>query len=277
MSLSRPMAWTLSLVLLAAAGLGMARTGMASPFQSFFGRVFTPVEGGVHALTQPVADFIANAGNIGRIKQENQDLRAENERLKTQVTQMQEAQAEATQTADLQSAAQLFPNADFLDASVIAHGSDNIHDTVELDKGSSDGLQTGMIVMGKGGALIGVVYKTMSTASWVRLITDPDSDVNGVVLETRAMGTVSGALNQRLQLQFVQENTDVQAGDTVITSGLGGNFPKGLLIGRVSKVAGGQNDLFKTIAIDPAIRPDTLEEVLVMTSFLPARGVTAAP
>ena len=277
MSLSRPVAWTLSLVLLAAAALGMSRTGMASPLQSVFGRIFSPVEGGVHAVTQPVADFIANAGSIGQIKQENQDLRAENERLRTQVTQLQEAQAEATQQADLQSAAQLFPNQDFAQANVIAHGSDNIHTTFELDKGSGDGIQAGMIVMGKGGALIGTVYQTTATTCWVRSITDPDSDVNGEVLETRAMGTVTGGLNQQMQLQFVQENTDVQAGDTVITSGLGGNYPKGLLIGRVSKVSGGANALFKTITIDPAIRPDTLEGVLIMTSFLPARGVATSP
>lgn len=275
MSLSRPLAWTLSLLLVAAAALGMARIGLASPFQNLFSRVFSPIEAGMHHVTAPIADFIANAGSYGQIRQENQDLRTENERLRSQIAQLQEQQAEATQTAQLQQAAQLFSNQDFVDASVIAHGPDNVHDTIELNKGSNAGIQNGMIVIGKGGALVGTVYKTLATTSWVRLITDPDSDVNAMVLETRVMGTISGTLNHRLQLQFVETTADVAAGDTVITSGLGGNYPKGLLIGRVAKVEGGPNDLFKKITVDPAIHPETLEGVLVMLSFVPVRGTTS--
>lgn len=272
MSMSRPLTWTLSMLLLAAAALGLSRVGAAGPLQSVFGRVFSPAEGAVHAVFSPVADFIANAGSYGQLRQDNRDLRAQNERLQTQVTQLQEQQTQQAQTAALQQAAQMFPNADFVNASVIARGPDNIHDTVELDKGSSNGIQAGMVVVGKGGALVGTVDKAFGGNCWVRLITDPDSDVNAVVQESRVPGIVSGALQHGLQVQFVKQDQDVQAGDTVITSGLGGNYPKDLLIGRISKVSGGSNDLFKTISVDPAVRPDTLEGVLVMTSFVPARA-----
>ena len=89
------------------------------------------------------------------------------------------------------------------------------------------------------------------------------------------MAVVSGQFGHALQLEFVAAGTDVKPGDTVITSGLGGNYPKGLLIGRVSSVQGAASDLFKQIGVDPAVRPGTLESVLVMTSFIPSRTGTA--
>lgn len=274
MSLTRPLTWTLSMLLLAVAALALSRVGAAAPLQSVFGHLFSPAEGAVHAVFAPVGDFIANAGSYGQLRQDNRDLRAQNERLQTSLTQLQEQQAQQTQNTALQQSAQLFPNADFVQANVIARGPGNIHDTVELDKGSSDGIQSGMVVVGKGGALLGTVYQANGGSSWVRLITDPDSDVNAVDQQSRTTAIISGALQHRLQMQFVQVNQDVQAGDTVITSGLGGNYPKDLLIGRVSKVTGGSNDLFKTISVNPAVQPDTLEGVLVMTSFLPSRPGT---
>ncbi|MHB8575071.1 MAG: rod shape-determining protein MreC [Dehalococcoidia bacterium] len=272
MSLSRPVTWTISLLLLGLVALGLSRAGTVNPVRDATDRVFAPVEAGVHAVVSPMADFITNVGNYGSLKKENQDLRAENERLSTEVTQLREAQAQVAQTSALNQSAQLFPNADFATASVIARDPSNVHDSVLIDKGTNDNVRTGMIVIGRDGALVGTVTKAQGASSWVRLITDPDSDVNAEVQETRAMAIVTGALGHTLGLQFVASGTDVKTGDTVITSGLGGNYPKALLIGRVSKVAGGPLDLFKRIQIEPAVRPGTLESVLVMTSFTPARS-----
>jgi rod shape-determining protein MreC len=272
MSPSRPLTWTVSLVLLAIVALGLSRIGATDPLQSVAERVFGPISSGTHAVFAPVADFVNNVGSYGDLRTENRDLSAENERLRGQVSQLREDQAQATQAGDLAQSAQLFPNADFQAASVIARDPSNIHDAVLIDKGQNDNVRTGMIVVGREGSLIGTVYKALATSAWVQLTTDPDSDVNAEVQETRAMAIITGALDHRLQLQFVAEGTDVKVGDTVITSGLGGNFPKSLLIGRVSKVEGGPTELFKKIQVEPAIRPGTLENVLVMTSFMPVRA-----
>jgi rod shape-determining protein MreC len=273
-SISRPLTVMVSFVLLAFAAIGLSRTGAVQPFRSLADRVFSPLDGAVHAVTAPLADFVTNAGSYGDLRSENQRLRDDNERLSTQINQLREAQAQTQQLNDLSQSAQLFPDADFVLGNVIARDPSNVHDAVLIDHGSNDGIQPGMIVMGKEGALIGTVSKVQATSAWVRLITDPDSDVNAEVQETRAMAVVSGQLGHRLQLEFVAAGTDVKAGDTVVTSGLGGNFPKALLIGRVSSVEGAPSDLFKRIQVDPAIRPGTLESVLVMTSFVPSRTGT---
>ena len=77
---------------------------------------------------------------------------------------------------------------------------------------------------------------------------------------------------QRRVKQHGEMVNALRRGDTVVTSGLGGNYPKALLIGRVSKVEGGPSDLFKRIQVEPAVRPGTLENVLIMTSFIPSRA-----
>ncbi len=274
MQLSRPLTWTVSLILVGLAALGLSRFGAIDPFQSAAERVFGPISGGVHDVFSPIADFVNNVGSYGDLRQQNRDLRAENERLNGQVTQLREEQAQAAQVSDLNNSAQLFPNADFQVGSVIARDPSNIHDAVLIDKGTNDGLRNGMVVIGREGALVGTVSRTLATTAWVRLATDPESDVNAEVQETRAMAIVAGGLGHRLQLQFVAEGIDVKPGDTVVTSGLGGNYPKSLLIGRVSKVEGGPTDLFKKIQVEPAVRPGTLENVLIMTSFIPSRADT---
>lgn len=271
MSLSRPLTWTLSMLFLAVAALGLSRVGAANPVVGVAARVFDPIAGGIHAVTAPIADFVTNVGDYGSLRKENQDLRDENQRLSTQLSQLREQQSQQQQVSDLNGTTQLFPNQDFALAGVIARDPSNVRDAVLIDKGTGDGVREGMVIVGKDGALIGTVYRALAGSAWVRLITDPDSDVNGMVQETRAMGTVSGQLGHKLQLQFVAEGTDVKPDDTVITSGLGGNYPKGLLIGRVTKVQGKPLDVQETIEIEPAVRPGTLESVLVMTSFVPSR------
>jgi len=82
---------------------------------------------------------------------------------------------------------------------------------------------------------------------------------------------LSGRLGKQLSLDFVAQSADVKAGDTVVTSGLGGNYPNALLVGRVVKVEGTTQDLFRTISVEPVASFSRLESVLVLTSFLPSR------
>src|SRR5262249_37809455 len=159
------------------AGLGLSRAGAIEPFRSVADRVFDPVTSGVHAVTAPLADFVTNVGSFGDLRRENQRLHDENERLSTEVNQLREAQAQSAQQAALSQTTSMFPDADLVLAGVIARDPSNVRDQVLLDHGSNDGIKAGMVVLGKEGALIGTVSKVQATSAWVRLITDPDSDV----------------------------------------------------------------------------------------------------
>jgi rod shape-determining protein MreC len=128
-----------------------------------------------------------------------------------------------------------------------------------------------MVVMSEGSSLVGVVSKVLDDFAWVTLITDPNSNVNAMVLESRAQGVVSGSLHDGLSMDLIPQDTEVEPGNTVATSGLGGSFPQALLIGQVAAVRGEEQDLFKTAEVKPAASLSHLENVLVMTSFTAIR------
>ncbi len=107
------------------------------------------------------------------------------------------------------------------------------------------------------------------------IITDIDSSVSGIVLESLAQGVVSGGYNRQLTMEFVNQDATVKEGDTVLTSGIGGTYPPGLVVGQVTNVAGGRQEIFQQVTVEPLASLSRLETVLVMDSFVPVR--VAAP
>jgi rod shape-determining protein MreC len=159
---------------------------------------------------------------------------------------------------------------------VVLRDPSNLREIIAIDRGRSDGLKTGMPVVTEGNTLVGTVTKVEDSHSWITLVTDVDSAVSSVVLESRAQGVVAGGYNHRLSMEFVDQQSAVQEGDTVVSSGLGGSYPAGLVIGRVTGVSGQRQDVFQRVTVEPLASLSRLETVLVMTTFQPTR-VTSAP
>jgi rod shape-determining protein MreC len=105
----------------------------------------------------------------------------------------------------------------------------------------------------------------------VTLVTDVDSAVASVILESRAPGVVSGGYNRRLSMEFVSQDSAVKEGDTVVSSGLGGSYPAGLVVGKVTGVSGSRQEVFRSVTVEPLASLSRLETVLVMTSFVPVK------
>ena len=102
-----------------------------------------------------------------------------------------------------------------------------------------------MVVVTEGHSVVGTVTKLFDTYSWVTLITDPNSAVSAMVQESRAQGVVTGSYSRKLSIEFVAQGAAVKDGDVVITSAIGGLYPAGLVIGKVTDVGGTAQDLFK--------------------------------
>jgi rod shape-determining protein MreC len=270
MTSSRTMTWFVSVALLAALGLIMSFTGMARPVQSVAQRAAEPLESTLSDATAPLADFIANAGSYGRLRDDNRELRAENERLRSELALVREDQARAGELTDLLKIGNQLKGDQLTYAAIVARDPSAMRDVVAINRGTKDGVQDGMPVLGKGGALVGTVERTLDGVSWVRLISDSRSRVNIVVQESRAMALASGSADRDVGLEFLPQSAAVKEGDTVLTSGLGGAYPAGLLIGRVDKVEGGVAETFKRVTLEPAVRLASLETVAVLTSFRPA-------
>ncbi len=147
-------------------------------------------------------------------------------------------------------------------ARVIAEDASSWFRTIDIDRGSADGVTEGLPVVNDAG-LIGRVVRSTTHSARILLITDASSAVAVLVQDQRIRGVCRGQ-GGALALDFALVQDDIQVGDGVITSGLGGIFPKGLVVGFVRSVHREQFGLFQTVEVEPVVDFAHLEEVLVL-------------
>ena len=135
--------------------------------------------------------------------------------------------------------------------------------TVIIDKGMSDSVKQGLPVVVANG-VAGQVMSVSSDYAKVLLITDRNSAVDALVQRSRARGIIKGSSADRCFFQYVLRKNDVKVGDTVITSGLDGVYPKGFRVGRVSGVVRRNAGMFQRVEITPYVNFEKLEEVMVV-------------
>lgn len=194
------------------------------------------------------------------------DLKAQNEELTAQVAELSEAQETASRLESLLGLQSTY-NLESTAARIIGESSDAWSRTVTIDKGSADGFAINMPVCNSAG-VIGQIIEVSANTSTVRLITDENSGVSAMVQSTRAQGILQGQPDGTLRLEYVTTDADVQEGDIIVTSGIGGVYPKGLPLGTVSTVVREENATYYTITVTPASSDtENNEEVLVITSL----------
>jgi rod shape-determining protein MreC len=141
--------------------------------------------------------------------------------------------------------------------------------SVLMDRGRDRGVRSGMPVISAQG-LVGLITATSRSSSKVMLVLDRQTALDGVIQRSRSRGIVRGRGSDEVEFEFVARESDVQVGDLVITSGLGGVYPKGLLIGTVREVSAPDSQLLRTATISPAVDFGRLEQVFVMLRRGPA-------
>jgi rod shape-determining protein MreC len=154
-------------------------------------------------------------------------------------------------------------------AEVIGQDPSSWFKSVTINKGEKDGVRQGMAVISHEG-VIGQILKTAPDYATILLITDYNSAIDSIVQRTRAKAIVEGKGENRCQLKYLLRADEVIVGDIVVTSGLGGNFPKGLMVGEIRKVDKRGHGVFQNAELVPSVDLTKLEEVLVITgSSLP--------
>lgn len=266
----RTLVWLLAVGLLAILGIIVSQQGALDPLRNFALTVSSPFQRGLRTASEPVADYLDNLVNRQNLEDENRNLRQQIEELTAEIARLKENEFLAKDLADLAQVEENRPNDDFLVARVIARDPSNVRKRIAIDRGSGDGVAEGMPIVSKGESLVGVVSKVLDSFSWVTLITDPNSNVNALIQDSRIEGVVSGGLHDGLSMNLIPQDAEVEPGSIVTTSGLGNNFPEALLIGRVTAVRGEPQDLFQKADVEPAANLSRLENVLVFTSFTPA-------
>jgi rod shape-determining protein MreC len=217
------------------------------------------VVGGVNGFASDIwGDYIDLVG----VRKENKQLR---ETVKILNTRLADA-GEAIQASDrLQKLLQLKSSlhVPVLAATVIGEDGSPWFRTVVIDRGSADGLREGMPVVATDG-VVGQLVKVAAGSSRALLLTDHASSIASLVQRSRARGVVKGAGGGRCAMEFTLHGEDVKVGDTVVTSGIGGIFPKGFPVGEVTMVKKGEFGIFQTIEVRPRVSIEKLEEVLVI-------------
>ena len=196
-----------------------------------------------------------------------QEVRRENERLRTEVAQLQvrlqQERALAQRARTLQSLLDLRSEAELptLAASVIAGGASPDFRTMTIDKGTADGARADMAVIAPAG-VVGRVITPTARAAKVQLLIDRNAAAGALVERSRAQGVTVGTGGE-LRLDYVSGTADVQVGDAVVTSGIDGIYPKGFVLGQIESVERGQG-VFTAIRVRPAVDFSSLEAVLIV-------------
>jgi rod shape-determining protein MreC len=137
---------------------------------------------------------------------------------------------------------------------------------VYVDVGARDGVAEGMPVVTDRG-LVGRVTAVSPNLAQILLLIDPASSVNAIIQNSRVTGIVRGHIDGTLTLERIPPNEEVNPGDIVFTSGLGGNFPDKLVIGQITEVIQRDQDMFQVARIRPTVDFGKLETMLIVTSF----------
>jgi rod shape-determining protein MreC len=232
---------------------------------------FSEVQRGTMALIDGVRGLWSGYVALQQVEQENLALREE---LGTLQIRLQQERAEAQRTDNLRQLLELRERAelDTTAAEVIAGPASPEFQTVTIDKGSSDGLATDMAVISPAG-VVGRVILPSGRASKVQLLIDLNAAAGALIERTRVQGVVVGAGSGMLKMRYVPGTADVKTGDLVVTSGIDGIYPKGFVIGTIDHVAGSVGE-YHEINVRPAVDFSRLEEVLIVRTPPPSRGVT---
>lgn len=224
--------------------------------------VVMPLQQTIASLAQRLSGIWHGYVNLVHVRQENLRLQRQVEVLQGQLTQYQEAYWQQQRLRELLGFRALaFPQA--VVAEVVGIDPSPWPAVVTINKGSRDSLRKAIAVVTHQG-LVGQTIEMAPHYATVLLVTDRRSAVDALIQRTRVRGIVVGKARRLCELSFVDLHADIQVGDTVVTSGLGGVYPKGLLIGTVAAVHQKPQGLFHEVEVQPAVDLAQLEEVLVL-------------
>ena len=200
---------------------------------------------------------------------ENEELKNQVAELQSRIIQLQQNLNEADILYALLGFARSSPDEQYIPAKVIGKDPSPFLKYILIDQGSDQGIRAGMpVVTNKG--LVGRIDAVTASAARIRLITDSTSMINAIVVDADAECMVQGSITGDITIEMVSQDVNLEPGQIVQTSGLGGDFPADFIIGQVLNVNQINNEVFQSASILPAEDFNSLQAVLVVSNFSPA-------
>lgn len=257
---------TLSAVMLVLAVA--SQQSWAAPARGAAKGALAPLEAAMTSAAGQVDRVTSMLGDVRQLRAENQRLRAADEALRRQVVELNAA---AKENASLRQALdfQRSFGHQTVAAGVVGRGPDEFSRTLEIDQGTAEGVRPGMVVV-TGAGLLGRVREAGPHAAIVQALSDPQTRVNVYLSKSGLQGTVAGGPGSlQMQVQHALGAT-ASVGEWALTSGVGGGYPRGLVVGEIASLAHHDASTTDDAVIAWANDPASVSFVLVIADFLPA-------
>ncbi len=271
------------LVLVAVLLMALQQTGRLGTIEGAVALVMSPGQLGLSSITDRVVQTVGALGSFQVLQERTAELESINRSLLAENLRLQEIERENQRLRELLAFGETRPSIELrggqIIARVIGRDSNNFLNFVMVDLGSRHGIEVGMPVLNNEG-LVGRVSEVTNASSKILLISDPLSTVNAILQSSRLTGVVNGVVGDNPVMGFIPQGTLVGVGEVVLSSGMGGNFPKGIPIGQVIEVRQRDFEVFQEAVVRPIVDFDRLEFVLIVTSFDPLEfvpGLDAVP
>jgi rod shape-determining protein MreC len=220
-----------------------------------------PIQFAWHYVTGSIANTWHRFADLTDAASENQELRREVAQLRTRTIDYEEQALELARLRKLLGFSQKYERK-LTVAEVVGSAQALPFDGLRISQGSSDELMVGMPVLTPAG-VVGRVIRTGMQFSDIQLLTDPNFNLDVLLQRTRVRGVLQGKSNGRCQLNL-SRRADIRIGDTVITSGIVGGFPKGLPVGRVIRISYDSDDVSQAVTVEPWVDYRRVEEIFVI-------------
>lgn len=259
-SLRKNKIWVIVLAILIIIGLNFFQKGI----KDFFYFFSEPIQKILWKTGQETSDLFGTIFEIKNLKRELDDLKIENQRLLSEIASLKESKRESEA---LKEALEIGLKDEFNLSLAEITAKDINEDSILINKGEKDGILKGAPVITESKVLLGRVSEVSQSFSKVMLISNPRSSFDAKIQDKETQGIIEGKGNLSLSLRILPQEREIQEGDLVITTSLGGVFPKGLLVGRVEKLE--RNDIrpVQEAKILPFFELGQLELVFIISNF----------
>jgi len=226
-------------------------------------KIARPVSAPLVVAGYRTRDFFAMVFDIGNLHRENQQLANDLVESKVDQAKMDELQQENSALKTQLDYKESSSGMKLTLADVIGLDPTNYYGTLMLDKGSNDGVAVGQAVVSLG-VLVGKIDQVSATSSRVMLITSSNSIVQVMLENSRTTGVLIGGISG-MKLEDIPLETQIAPNENIITSGLGGNLPKGILVGTAGSEISAKSDIFETVEVSSPIDFSRLEYLFIVT------------
>lgn len=237
---------------------------MNVPVRFLTSTLLWPLEAFFSPIAFEVRDTTSFLGSIGELKRANESLEKERVNLLAENAKLRDLGKE---NEELRRSLDLLPRDryDTIGATVIGRDVSGIGSWLQINQGSNRGIKEGMAVIVEAGVLVGRVEEVFPHSARVMLLSNPESIVNAITVDTDAQGVIKGEHGLGIIYDMVLQADVLKSGDTVVTSGLGETAPKGLLVGTLQDVRLTDDKLFQRATLSSPVRFDRLRYVFVVS------------